>query len=47
MKLVVSVNVLPNYIEKLTANCLRSGGLYDKNSASQYSFTSDVMYKKY
>ena len=32
MKLVVSVNVLPNYIEKLTANCLRSGGLYDKTA---------------
>ena len=34
-------------IAKIVKYCILHRGLYDKNSASRYCFTSDVMYKKY
>ena len=32
---------------KIVKYCILHRGLYDKNSASRYCFTSDVIYKKY
>ena len=36
-----------NLFCKIVEYCILHRGLYDKNSASWYCFTSDVMYKKY